>query len=757
MSRKVIQMRWASLGGRQRLVRRPPRPCRRAAGVAGLSVAVWALAGLLGSPPAALADSCPNAQFRTGPAAGLPDCRAYELVSPGVANGATVSPPLSASSAVSSDGQHVLYRTAVVFPGSSSSPVFSDYLSTRTPMGWSTTDLAAPGSGVSSGIAGIVDASVDFSRLVFTMPFSLDSNDRDGDPFAGNNCSFAEGGSCDDIYIRNPDGSWTWVSQNDQPKTSPVVISYSGESADQSHVLFEAQAPLTSNDSGQRAGYALYDRTGGHTVLVGVNTDRSLTSACGSVIAAPPTIGFALNSPGQSLQPSNAVSSDGSRVFFESPDPAASGDPSCSRQKGGTQPVELYLRQGNATTTEISLSQKTGSVGTPAPDGATFQAASSDGSKVLFTSPDQLTNDAAGVPPYLYEYDVNVSGDPLTFLGTNAFDAASGSQTSVLGFSRDLSYVYFLSGGVLSVWHNRMVTAVPGNHSAHDAEVTPDGSRLVFNDFVAGHLEVYLYDAPTNMVSCLSCAPGGAPSAGDSVLSPGAYVEGFFGSRFISDDGSRVFFESPNPLVPQAVSGVMNVYEWENGKVSLISNAASPYGSQLIGASASGNDVFFTTPDSLVPQDQTNGDTVVYDARVDGGLAGPAPAAVCGGEACQGQPSAPPPAPVAATIAFTGPGNLPRVPTPKVRVLSRIVHGASFFVRVNVGGKGRIKITGPGIRTVMRSVGKPGTYRLRVTLTSRSEQLLEHKRKLKLNIHVVYAPQSGQGLSARLAMTVKAR
>ena len=133
----------------------------------------------------------------------------------------------------------------------------------------------------------------------------------------------------------------------------------------------------------------------------------------------------------------------------------------------------------------------------------------------------------------------------------------------------------------------------------------------------------------------------------------------------MSDDGAYVFFDSADPLVPQATNGTLDVYEWEaqgtggcalaEGCVSLISSGEDSGPSYFLGASANGSNVFFGTHAKLVPQDgDESGD--LYDARIDGGFPTPAGVGPCEGDACQSVA----PAPIDATpgsLTFYGPGN----------------------------------------------------------------------------------------------------
>ena len=141
----------------------------------------------------------------------------------------------------------------------------------------------------------------------------------------------------------------------------------------------------------------------------------------------------------------------------------------------------------------------------------------------------------------------------------------------------------------------------------------------------------------------------------------------------MSDDGSRLFFNSVDPLLPGDSNGKQDVYQWEapgtgschvgdadyfasnGGCLNLISSGESSRDSEFVDASSNGNDVFIRTESSLVKADP--GLVDIYDARVNGGFPEAEGTAPCEGQACQNPPAAPE-AKTPASAQYSGPGNV---------------------------------------------------------------------------------------------------
>jgi hypothetical protein len=242
------------------------------------------------------------------------------------------------------------------------------------------------------------------------------------------------------------------------------------------------------------------------------------------------------------------------------------------------------------------------------------------------------------------------------------------------------------------------------NASVPEARMSANGTSLVFqtterlsSSFNSGGYEqIYRYDVPANTLGCVSCDPAGLTPRGDAELSPlltaerpGHGHEDLWPSldqRGISSDGERIFFDSPDPLVPQDANtnspaaevseGAQepqgrDVYEWENGVVYLISTGQSSRDSYLLDSSENGDDVFFATTQSLVSAD-TDGGYDIYDARIPRSGETPAlPPSACAGSSCQGTVNNGPPATTpAGSASFTGMGNLVPEVTPSAPVSS---------------------------------------------------------------------------------------
>ena len=336
---------------------------------------------------------------------------------------------------------------------------------------------------------------------------------------------------------------------------------------------------------------------------------------------------------------------------------------------------------------------------------------SADGSRVLFTSASELTDDAdtgksAGSPndkgADLYSYDV-ASGD-LTDLtvDTAAADEATGADVEqVVGASRDASYVYFIASGDLApgatsgernlyVAHGATITFIAANPTGSPGQgypfyVTPSGLYAAFTATEgqtgydnAGHSEVYKYTYGGGL-ECASCRPGGEAPTGDASIT----------GRTISDDGARVFFQSDDAVLPQAQSSQANVFEYEAGEVHLLSpgdgNAAV-----LAGASASGDDVFIAGFDELSAQGQ-GPVFAIYDARVGANVPPRPKPTECQGEGCRGAATTPPQVATPGTAKFEAPGT---ITAPKTKT----VNGKKAQIGLIVPETGELQISGRGLK-----------------------------------------------------------
>ena len=227
-----------------------------------------------------------------------------------------------------------------------------------------------------------------------------------------------------------------------------------------------------------------------------------------------------------------------------------------------------------------------------------------------------------------------------------------------------------------------------GDLTGYDSDNAETGQR---------EQEVYVYDAVSGALRCVSCDPTGARPKGPSGIPGGTPYEAnqaLYQSRVLSDeDGrARVFFDSDDALVPQDTNGTVDVYEWEEdgrgscvtpgGCVGLVSSGTSSEESVFLEASSDGDDVFFLTQAKLAPQD-TDNLFDVYDARaphvpgeaVGSAVAVPSPPPCGNGDSCKPPPSAQPAifgSPASAT--FAGAGNVVSssgLAQPKSKPLSR--------------------------------------------------------------------------------------
>lgn len=579
--------------------------------------------------------------------AALPDGRGYELVSPVDKNSndvenANVLEELHGVAGATGTGFSFFAMNGL--PGAESGALESGYVSTRDVTGWTTEGVSPPETSQNGASVGKPTLwSRDLSKALVASRRNLT-----GDA---------------------PSGSYNLFVRTAAPREYQLVTSFPneqieystegmGSSADFSRLFFSSAAPLTA-DAPNNGNLQLFEwtATGG---LKDVGLLPGATTPNGSRIEMQR---FATN-----------VVSEAGAVVYDMPSAAG--------------PVAVFRREGGVT---VEVSAPNAGVVDPAgPQPATFVGAPADGSAVFFVSAGKLTADAnTGTndsSPNLYRYDVAdgeledltvtaASGGPVVAnvlvsnLGNDAYFVAKANLAGAATAGQPNLYRWSTASGVEFIAALSAGDPFAGGFAGPIAATSAEGSALIFtseaglagNLAAAGVREIYRWKAGEGL-ACVSCSD--APATGAQVTQP--TVRGGAGGNPISSDGSRVFFNTADPLVAADTDGVGDVYEWNDGEVGLLTSGKGTTESKFIDADPSGIDAFFATRDQLVGAD-VDQNTDVYDARIGGGFAEPeAPAPPCEGEACRPAPEASPSTPATASSTFVGPHNLkPKHPRKK--------------------------------------------------------------------------------------------
>ena len=617
--------------------------------------------------------ACPNQALRDGFSAKLPDCRAYELITPPNKASVVFDSGINASnSVVAGDGEAVSLFTGESFPGAPSGGL--QYVATRSAAGWSLEDII-PLESYSGALCTEHNSSVEvYSAQISedlisvnedTSATETELNTKEACNTEGLQVVPGEPVGYENILLRdNATGAYRLVNAP-PPGVTPAYAHFKGASADLSHVVFSERAALTPEAPSLEVGGPedLYEWDEGAL--------RLLTVLPGPEGAAVPGSLATVQNNGD-----HAISEDGSTILFTS---------------GGN----LYARIDGERTVQVDESR--GGLG--ASGGGSLQGVSADGSRVLFLDERRLTegSTAASGEPDLYEC---VLPEHATHCELSDLTAAkAGEHADVLRVSplaaHDDSHVYFVAKGVLAtntreytdseghtvregaalgqrnlyLWDGETTTFIARLSELDDGSgvLSPDGTWFAFDSVksLTGYdntppegppvSEVFLYDASANQFACASCNPTGEVPIGSDRGTVLPSIE-----RRPLADGGRLFFDTSEALAPSDTNGQRDVYEYENGGLSLISSGTSENESLFLGASESGDNVFINTSQQLVAQDTQPGMQAVYDARVGGGFAAPASPAPCTtADACR-VPVPPLPsvfgAPPSAT--FSGVGNL---------------------------------------------------------------------------------------------------
>ncbi len=463
---------------------------------------------------------CPNEAIRSQQhSAYLPDCRAYEMVSPPDKNGGEVM-RYSSRTVASSDGKQIVYPSVVAFGDAVATSISTEYLSERSaalPTGWVAHAITPPQEPFAPGWApkGYETLYRAFSPDLQDGLISAWSPLTD-EPYVEN---------AQNLYLRRGlqspgEGPYTLLTtcsycqeqDTSLPSHTGVVSGYdapwlAGTSIDLSNALFESTLKLTFQASGGVPN--AYESEEGEVRLAAMIPPPGSTECAeaGPTLCLPAPLSIAGTGVGAGeigVRSPHLMAADGHAAIFTVP-----GD-----VKGRSGKLYQRIDGGLPTvhTVQVNASERTDCAdhdpcsGTPAADPtgakpATYWDASTNAQRIFFTSSEQLT-DAKGSGLYLWSGEADGDGHHLALIAP-----ATGG---VIGASEDGHYLYFIAHGQLVpdqapigenaaiyLWHDGDLAYVgelansgdiglqilntPFNAGEQDqARVAPDGHHLLF-------------------------------------------------------------------------------------------------------------------------------------------------------------------------------------------------------------------------------------------------------------------------------------
>ncbi|HVC07891.1 MAG TPA: hypothetical protein VND98_09945 [Solirubrobacterales bacterium] len=609
--------------------------------------------------------SCPNENVRQQTKTNfLPDCRAYELVSPGDANGTQLYSGGPNTGQATAPSRLAFTGLFSIIPGSGGSPIDGSgdlYVATRTDTGWLTRYVGLPANqaaidgGPEQGLFGQGGAQFlgnstaqtstngpdDIQNNTLTDPGMnkfLDWNDGSQEGHSRNPTPISSNAP----YVWSADGRYLdrWPSNLGAVPTGlnptaleggvspggvhsldcPDVSSTGGfvgsivenncpgevsASSDLSHFVFSTEWNLFTPGGNLNPPGSVYDNnTAAGTVAV-----ASMTPSGDAIPSEPGDhAGDPLQIPG--------VSSDGSHVLIGSGAVGPCGlvncsVPPCGDTFGGklhcpTYPLHLYMRVDDALTYDVSQGHAVQYVGMTA-----------DASKVYFTSPEQLTGEDhdASVDLYMWSEAGEKEGKPLTLIskGNNEGNPGEPGQSDACKASFTTPNQTMTKNCDIVTWSSLSYCQLEGNQGGNcraDSSIASQNGDIYFfspeqldgSHGIPNKENLYVFRAATGKVQFVA-----ALEPKDFCIAPS--LEGFgsihcsstpIARMQVAPDDSHMAFATASQVTQYDNAGHLEMYLYDPSSGRITCASCIPSGAPPVSNIGASQNGLFMTNDGRV-------------------------------------------------------------------------------------------------------------------------------------------------------------